>query len=241
MNLGTISTLTLAAAFLAGLCVSASAASPIFAAKSLQLQNAVPSEADFNRPFEAPLPALVSGAEGKRLVNLANCSDYLAVRSNIVGSDTDANYRVVRLQTVPCVALTLLKSATCARHSSLPSNFLHSTATSNFPATLWPAVSKDERQRLSRQDATVRTASGKKVFRVVNGEALELEAANIGLRLTLLARGDFDHDGWEDAAFLWESYAIQGSYSDARLVVLTRTRADRMLRELLVEKLLPIK
>ena len=241
MQPGTLTTLTLAAALLVGFCISAPAASPIIAAKSLQLQNAIPSVAEFNRPFEAPLPALVSGAEGKRLEALANCSDYLAVRSTIVGSDTDANYRVVRLQTVPCVALALLKSATSARHSSLPTNFLHSTATSNYPATLWPAVSKDERQRLSRQDATVRTASGKKVFRVVNDESLELEAANVGLRMTLLARGDFDHDGWEDAAFLCESYAIQGSYADARLVVLTRTRADHMLRELVVEKLLPVK
>jgi hypothetical protein len=66
---------------------------------------------------------------------------------------------------------------------------------------------------------------------------LELKDDSVVLHLTLLARGDFDHDGWEDAAFRWEGYALRGSYSDVKVVVLTRTSAGS-LRELPVDKLL---
>lgn len=210
-----------------------------FAAKELGLQTAVPHDADFDRPFEAPLPAKLGEAQGKGLIRLASCRDYLAVRDRMVGSDTDAAYRVVRLQTVPCTALALLRSAGAPTHTALAADFLQETATSSYPASLWPAVSDDERQQLAQPGATLQTASGKPALLVVNGEALELEASNYGLRLTLLARGDFDHDGWEDVALRWEAHSVKGSYTDARLVVLTRTGKESSLRELALDKLLP--
>lgn len=211
---------------------------PLFASRAIALHQMPPGDIDLDRPFDAPLPALVKDAQGKRLMQLTSCRDYLAVRGRIIGSDNDANYRVLRSQAAPCVAITLYKSASEATKTSLPADFLKLVSTSSYPATLWPAVSDDERQKLIRKCATLRTASGKPSLRVVNGEVLELEAAGIGLHLTLLARGDFDHDGWEDAAFLWEAYALKGSYTDARLVVLTRTGKTVPLHELLFDKLL---
>jgi hypothetical protein len=211
---------------------------PRFAAKDLGLQQAVPGDVDFDRPFEAPLPARIADSQGKRLVPLNNCREYLAVRDGIVGSDNDADYRVLRLQTVPCVALVLLESAAPATRTALPTDFLQQTSASSYPASLWPAVADDERQRLSAPGMTLATASGETAWHVLKGELLELEASEFGVHLTLLARGDFDHDGWEDAAFRWEAYARKGSYTDARLVILTRSGRDAVLRELSPDTLL---
>jgi hypothetical protein len=205
---------------------------PVFAAEELGLQQAMTSDVDFDRPFEAPLPARIADSEGKRLVPLNNCREYLAVRDRIVGSDNDANFRVLRLQTVPCVALALLESATPATRTALPTDFLQQTSASSYPASLWPAVADDERQRLGTPGMTLAMATGEGAWRVLKGRLLELQAGEFGVRLTLLARGDFDHDGWEDAAFRWEAYARKGSYTDARLVVLTRSGSDQTLREL---------
>jgi hypothetical protein len=211
---------------------------PVFVAKELGLQQAMPGDVDFERPFEAPLPARIADSEGKRLVPLNNCREYLAVRGGIVGSDNDADFRVLRLQTVPCVALALLQSATPAIETALPPDFLAQTSASSYPASLWPAVADDERQRLSAPDMTLAMAAGETAWHVLKGELLELEAGDFGVHLTLLARGDFDHDGWEDAAFRWEAYARKGSYTDARLVILTRTEMDAVLRELSPDTLL---
>lgn len=214
------------------------AASTLFASKELELKNSVPSESDLDRPFEDPLPARVAGPEGKHLLQLINCRDYLAVRNQIVGSNNENDYQVVLYQTVPCIALALLKSASIAPRTALPENFLRDTDTTLYPATLWPAVSDDETKLLKRPGATLFTASKKKVLRKLNEESLELQASGFGLRLTLLARGDFDHDGWEDAAFRWEGYALHGSYTYSRLVVLTRTSSEKNYRELPLEQLL---
>jgi hypothetical protein len=215
--------------------------SPLFAAGELGLNKTMPDNADFDRPFEAPLPALVSDANGKRMIQLSCCRDYLSVRNHIIGSDTDADYRVLRFQTVSCDALALLKSAIVALHAALPRDFRQLTATRSYPATLWPAVSDEEHRKLARKGATLRSASGRSSLRVEEGGVLELESTGFGIRLTLLARGDFDHDGWEDAAFRWEGYALKGSYSDARLAVLTRTGNGRGLHELDLNKLMSAK
>jgi hypothetical protein len=211
---------------------------PGFAAKELGLQHGSPEDVDFERPFEAPLPARIADAQGKRLIKLNNCLELLAVRERIVGSDNDANFRVLRLEAVPCVALALLKSSAAANRTSLPGDFLQEITTSSYPASLWPAVSDDERQQSAAPGATLATVSGQPVLHALDGVTLELEAAGIVVHLTLLARGDFDHDGWEDAAFRWEAYSTKGSYSDARLIVLTRTEANAGLHELALDLLL---
>lgn len=237
MMLSRMVTAVCAAALIAASCAAAQRAPVRFVAKELGLRQAVPTEADFERPFEAPLPARVSsGQGGPETVPIASCRAYLAVRDRIVGSDNDADYRVLRFQGVACEALALLKVSTDAKRSALPADFASLTATRLYPATLWPAISDEERETLARPGSTLRTASDKGALRVTPGGGLELESQGMGLRLTLLARGDFDHDGWEDAAFRWEAWSLKGSYADSRLVVLTRK--DRALRELVLEKIL---
>lgn len=240
MVTGRFHVIALSVLFLTGTSLHARKIPALFAAGELGLHEAVPNNADFDRPFEAPLPALVSDANGKRMIQLSCCRDYLPVRNHIVGSDTDADYRVLRFQTVSCDALALLKSAIVALHTALPADFRQLNATRSYPATLWPAVSDDERWKLARKGATLRTVSGRSSLRVAEGGVLELESTGFGIHLTLLARGDFNHDGWEDAAFRWEGYALKGSYTDARLVILTRKGNERGLRELDLNKLLPM-
>jgi hypothetical protein len=205
---------------------------PIVSARELGLQQSVPADVDFDRPFEAPLPARLTVAAGGQLIALNNCREYLAARERIVGSDSDADFRVLRLQSVPCLILALLKGAVAARLTALPNDFLQQLATGDYPASIWPAVADDERDFQLRPDATLATVSSQRVWRVTNDNTLEIKDHGMGVHLTLLARGDFDHDGWEDAAFLWEAYALNGSYSDARLVVLTRSGANDGFREL---------
>lgn len=210
-------------------CGNASADLDLFASKELQINNAIPDEADLTRNFEDPLPALL---RDQQLVQLANCSDYLAVRSRIIGSDNEPDYQALIFQTVPCSALALLKTATIAKQSALPKNFHDYRTTSAYPATLWPAISEDERKSKDWATGTLSSYTQQSTLNKIGEDALGLEKSGYGLRITLLARGDFNHDGWEDAAFRWEGYALKSSYADSRLVILTRVNADSPLQEI---------
>ena len=201
-------------------CGVALADPALFAAQELQLKQAVPDEAAFSRPFEDPLPALL---KDKQRIQLGNCRDYLAVRRQITGSDNETDYHALLIQTAPCIALSLLKSAGIAQQSALPKTFSNYTNTAYYPATLWPAISDEEQKSRVWSTGTLSAYTKKTALRTINKTALGLEMSGYGFHITLLARGDFNHDGWEDAAFRWEGYALHADYADARLVVLTRT------------------
>jgi hypothetical protein len=228
---------SIALAALLAACAATLPPIPRFVAAELGLRDAVPGPVDFARPFESPLPARVQEGRGRRLVGLNNCYDYLAVRERIVGSDNDADYRVLRLQTVSCQVLALLDAAVPASRTALPADFRGERRAAAYPASLWPAVGDEERRRLAGA-ASLQAASGQAALRGDDGATLVLEAAGFTVRLTLLARADFDHDGWEDAAFRWEAYARGGSYGDARLLVLSRRDGEPAFRELSVATLL---
>ena len=205
---------------------------------ALGLAAALPSAADLARPFPDSLPARVTTPDGTRMTELRDCRDWLAQRRTVVGSDSDASWRVLRLQVVPCEAMALLAAATPAQHSALPARFAQELLTARFPASLWLAPSRDEQARLARPGNTLATASGKAKWLGVGSDGLKLNAKGWQLQLTLLARGDFDHDGWEDAAFLWQAASTQGSLADARLVLLSRQAGSTALVELPVQGLL---
>lgn len=174
-------------------------------------------------PFADPLPAALTVAGGgqERLL-LRSCRDYLSVKDRIAGSDSEADFRVLRAKTVDCDALALTSTATTAARSALPRDFLKAVETRLYPASLWTNVSDDERAKAARPGSTLQSMSAARRFKASRPDTLTLENPAYGIRLVLLARGDFNGDGWEDAAFRWSAYARHGSYRDARLVVLTR-------------------
>ena len=218
---------------------SAPAETTIFAAKELHLKDNLPNEAEFVRPFEDPLPALLATAKGEELVQLSNCRDYLSVRHQIMGSDNETDYHALVSQTAPCIVLALLKSSNIAKLSALPKEFIVYTKTAYYPATLWPAISDDERKDQKWSNGNLLSYTKKTALSKINNKTLGLESSGYGFHITLLARGDFNHDSWEDAAFVWESYSLHGSYADVRIVVLTRTNPNNNLIELSLDQLLP--
>lgn len=223
----------------------ADAPQPPHALPALGVDSRQPVDAALDKPFEFPLPARARTAQGRQRVELRHCRDWLQLRHQVTGSDNDAAWRVLRRQVVPCEALALLLAATTPTGSALPADDpRRPLLTARFPASLWPAPSDDERRRLAVPGQNLARASGVMHWGKVDdaaradGEQLALRTRSWRLSLTLLARGDFDHDGWEDAAYLWQADALRGSFSDARLVVLSRTASGEVFHELAVDGLL---
>lgn len=213
-----------------GLAALAADAMPPSAQPALGLAGPLPGAGDFLRPFETPLPLQVRGASGVQRVEALHCQDWLQHRLQTVGSDNDAAWRVVRHQTVPCEAMAVLAGARPAARSALPPAFDKALATALYPGALWPALSPQEQRRLAASSASLARSSGAARWSPGPDGSLVLSRPQWRVHLRLLARGDFDADGWEDAAFAWQGEALAGSYADSRLVLLTRKPGDKALR-----------
>lgn len=180
------------------------------------------SDSDLDAPFPAPFPARLSTPEGVERVQFANCRTLLATQARLVGADSEADYRALRQQISACEEIRWLAGLGRASRSGLPKEFLTVSETRRYPASLWPNVSDDEQQRAARPGATLQTMSGKRHLHGGTPDTLQLDGRDYGIRLRLLARGDLDGDGWEDAVFRWSAHALNGTFQDSRLVVLTR-------------------
>lgn len=180
------------------------------------------ADSDLDTPFPAPFPARLSTPEGVERLQFADCRTLLAAQARLVGADTEADYRALRQQIRACEEIRWLAKLGRASRSGLPKEFRTVTETRRYPASLWPNVSDDEQQRAARPGATLQTLSGKRQLHAGTPDTLQLDGRDYGIRLRLLARGDLDGDGWEDAVFRWSAYALHGTFQDSRLVVLTR-------------------
>ena len=193
---------------------------PPMSTPALGLGAKLPQPADLLRPFDTPLPLLLKTAADPQRIEAVHCADWLKHRAAAVGSDNDAAWRVVRFQTVPCEAIAVLGQARPAAQSAWPNAPEPTTAV--YPGALWPAPSAEAQRRQSAPGMTLARASGLARWTTTTDGTLTLSNNRWRVNLTLLARGDFDGDGWEDAAYRWQAEALQGSYADSRLVLLTR-------------------
>lgn len=185
------------------------------------------------QPFDMPQPARLSRAAGGQLVMLASCADWVAQRAHIVGSDTDAGWRVLEQEAVVCDLLDrLARGPKPASLSALPPAAAPLRDTRLYPGTLWVAPSPDEAERNARPGVTLRQASGVASFTQPAPRTLQLRRGDWTLRLTELARADFDGDGFEDLALRWQADTREGTFADTRLVLLTRRGPHEPLREL---------
>lgn len=192
-----------------------------------------PSPADIDtalaRSFDSPFQASIKGSPD---VRIDNCTAWQSWRDRVTGAQPDSDYAALRGQGVQCDALAMVRNAHAPKRSALPADLNALTAARLYPATLWVAVSDDAVAALARPGRTLAAASGVARFKV-DRKGLLLEDDAQGIRLVLLARGDFDGDGWEDALYRRQAWLRGGSWSDVRLVLLTRRRAGAPLIELL--------
>jgi|SRR5579859_4125718 len=222
-----------------GCSATEAAESVVYAAPELGLLAPIPTSADLVKPFDEPLPIVTTGASGRQLGQISSCQEWLDLRDPITDSDNGPDYNAVMVQSVTCAALGVLKDARPAKQSALPADFVKYVDLGKYPATLWVSISDEDVAKASRPGLSLKDMTGRSMFQIEDKKVLSLVSGSRKLQLRLLARGDFDHSGWEAAAFGWEGSTVGGSYDVNRLVVLTRRSFDQPFRELPLGSLLP--
>lgn len=212
---------------------------PLYAAPDLGIKTSGGAGAELAKPFEDPLPIVTKSGDARHKAELSSCQDWLDLKERIVGSDSDSDYKVVKYQAVLCAGLALLARATPAKETALPPDFLNARDLKDYPGSLWPDLLAEGTPAAGNSTPTLKTATGIAAFKVEDHRRLAVVKASQKLTLTLLARGDFDHSGWESAAFSLEGQVSGSRISTTRLVVLTRHAPDAPFVEVPLGTLLP--
>lgn len=203
---------------------------PRWSSSALQAHDTAEIEAALQRSFPSAFRAIVQPQSGRREIDIDTCKTWQAWKGQVISTQPPSDFAALRGQGVQCDALVVVLHAQPARHSALPIDLTTLIDTRLYPATLWLATNPDDLQRLARSRSTLASVSGERRWRVDRkGLLLEREAEHV--RLVWLARADFDGDGWEDALYRWQGWVTNGTWSDVRLVMLTR----RSVRSGLIE------
>jgi hypothetical protein len=179
----------------------------------------------------------VAVQKGGEKAIVTNCATSLDLLGKGYQPPSDRDYQALRAMSMRCLVLRALKGATPPRQSTLSQFRLDEKAVDILPPSLGVVVSKDDERRL--KDAEAKGQSWK-AFEpgvkapVSNAGILRVEGDGWSTTLEIYARADFDGDGFEDVLLSVNGSLSEGSYSSARMVVLTRLSGERLhvLREL---------
>lgn len=209
---------------------TAQTAMPSWDSEVLGARSYADIDARLRQAFEKPFTVHVVAQGARSSVSVDSCLGWLALKGRVSGTEPGSDFAELREQGVQCDALALVKAGRPSRKSALPVNLESMTATTLYPATLWIAIAEEEIEKLSRPGLTLAAGSGISKWKVKR-DGLVLEDKEQGVRLVWIARGDFDGDGWEDAMYRWQAWVTGGSWTDMRLVLLTRRQKNARLVE----------
>lgn len=157
--------------------------------------------------------------EGEKLV-ITNCEQ--AGRIDI-STIADYDYFRFKLLLVSCIAIDKYSTASAAHINNFPSkldeNFIY-----QLPAAIIPLLSRSE--SIQRQGLSIKSYDASIQVTVEKENTFKLLTKEDEVYLTLLARGDFTNDGFEDLLIQSEWYARQAHGKHVDLLILSREDGD---------------
>ena len=192
---------------------------------------------------------LYKGERGNRQEAIADsCGSLDRIRQEGYDARSTHSIRVLRYHLAKCRALEMLSEAKPSRISYVKGVTLNPGIVDYLPALVEPSGSCDN---LCRQvDANERCVPWSKfgvsrldpsIFEsidVVDPHQMDVKTNTSLLTLQILARADFNDDGLEDLLLRVNAGAIGGTWGTTKVYVLTRDRADGVLRVVDAERYL---
>jgi hypothetical protein len=194
------------------------------------LRLARPSKAmeRLREPFDSALPF----KNGEQRLAAKNCADLIAYRKSGFTPVSDRDAGIAQSLIVDCLAVKALYSATVPRESFLRAFHLDLHALELLPPNLAPIISDEDRQNV--RSAAAKGMSWKQfdssASASVQGESLAVISDDTRTTVKIYGRGDFNADGIDDLLVRVDTAAMHGTYRSSRLLLLTKTRRDGILR-----------
>lgn len=158
--------------------------------------------------------------EGEKLV-VTTCEQ---ASSTDVSTIADFDYFRFRLLLVSCKAIDKYSAANVVLESRFPA-MLDNEFIYQLPAGITPLLSKSE--FMQRQGLSIRSYDPSTQISVENKGVFKLLTKEDEVYITLLARGDFTNDGFEDLLIKSEWYARNAHGKHVDLLILSRPGDDK--------------
>lgn len=158
-----------------------------------------------------------------------NCLELLTLAADGYKARNLFEQPFLQARTTICEAVKVSGNLSGFDQSFLGNSLLHQDLPYQAPAEFALAVSDSSQQRVDESDtwADVETPAGHEP--VSNYEAVYRGQGGSVQRLTVLARGDYNGDGLEDAILYLRDGVEGGSYARARYLIVTRLEEDAPL------------
>ena len=206
----------------------ASGTYPVRWSKALLLPALTAIDTELARKFETPIEVVGSS---ERKATVGDCHSALELLANGFEAPRDVEQRVLRAESIRCLALRALRTAAPARRSAVNAFPLSEKVLEVLPPSLAAAASDEALQRLREAEArgqSWRDVVGNAVMTVEPAagdrpdSSLVVESRGWRSRVTVYAQADLDGDGNEDLMLRVDEEAVRGTYRNHRLVIVTR-------------------
>jgi hypothetical protein len=214
--------------FLTGFCgVAAGRMRKVEWTSKLNLKSLSSIESRLRQPFGFAVPVV----KDSQSATVSNCNDYLKFSALHFAPHSDRDAALLRFNGVDCQAIRALSEAKPSKTSYLTDFRLDSQAADSLPPALALAVSGEDRQKA--RDAEERGLSWRQfqpdLILKPDKESLLAEQSGSSTKLEIYAHGDFNRDGVEDILLRADESFTAGTYTDSRLVLLTRKSPNSRL------------
>jgi hypothetical protein len=186
--------------------------------------------AELDKPFDEPLEMVKSGAPQPE--PMAGCRDYLRLRPQGYEPTDPTAWGWMHELGARCQSLIVLQRVKPSRDDGLSSLLASADLLARLPAALAVAQSPDELKRrtsAARAGQTLNAYDPAAKIKEQSATNAVIESADMTTKLDLIARGDFNGDGAQDALIRSFSHGSEGSWFDQRLVLIGPGGAEAQL------------
>lgn len=161
--------------------------------------------------------------EGKKSVN-----DCRSLTENIKGgftADKEFEYGYIQAINVNCRVWNEMSLLTKSKISYLSSINVDRNFSNQAPPEFSLIISKDDERRLAKAKSWQEMSHIKNITQLNDDQAIYYDNSGGIQKLTLMAKGDYNQDGIEDAVLYMENSVEGGSYSSTHAYIITRLTA----------------
>jgi len=182
---------------------------------------------------------LVKTRTDEKNVTNCNCREYLGLKEKGFHAEDTYSIAMESWFKSTCYSLRYLEKAIPSRISYLKNFRLTNAPLKNLPLTLDLILSGDDEREAKaalEKGMTWKDFAPDAKVEVTNPNEIVIKREDSETNLTLLAWGDFNHDGVEDILLDVSHSVTSGTYRDYGHVILTRLEKDGKLVQIMKER-----
>ena len=170
--------------------------------------------------------SLVLTKEKSSPLSVNKCEKLLKAETKGYQAEHPSDQRSVDALDQLCRVVSKMLTLQPSKSSYLSHFKLDKKLTTVAPSALAVQISKDDVRRAKKRSTWQQMDTIKQVKKLNASQSIYFDKSGYIQKVTLLAKGDFNHDGIEDAVLYFENSVKGGHYASTKVFVITRFSAN---------------